>query len=696
MYNYYDIFWESSMKKKCCVLVFLFFIFGSVGSTVFAVQEGANTEDIIYVDDDNTGGPWDGSIDHPYVHIQDAIDAAMGGETIYVFAGTYKETVTVDKQLMLCGEHQHETIVDGTGDGTVIWITQEGATVENVTIKNSGGYHMDAGVLIDAENVTIRNCTVYRTRSGIIINGTRNNVITHCTFHTNGEGILLYSSTGNEIDYCCFVHNAIGVHYNHAREEYIHNCRAHTNGVGILGNDSSLVHIAYCVVHDHNDNQGGIFFTDASHSVVQDCVVRHNGVGVKTAYSSDILIARCHLLLNTHYAVRARDGSSNITITNCDVADSFRYGVYAQDSTCTVRETNFYGSTLHGLYAESSVCDARYNWWGSWFGPARFTGLRGAERVTWTPRKVLVYPWLRSPLARACAYPSVPDGNVTLPDDVHPTITFAEQDTDDDGCPDWWEEKWGYDPEVADDHIHLDPDGDALTNIEECYTDQWNSSPFHKDIFLEFDWMETKTPNATNKPSSGKLALMKQAFADHDITIHVDEGRLGGGEEIPYAERLSYGMVRDRYWKYFLHHDLNNPRKGIFHYGLICDYTPGGGFAVMGWDHVDSFALSVELLMRGFASYGREQVIVSASMHELGHTLGLFVDDFGGIDNLATASPRYKEFWQYLNYKSCMSYLYTWDIMDYSDGTHLGRDFDDWGNLDFSFFKDTHFEWPKD
>ena len=35
------------------------------------------------------------------------------------------------------------------------------------------------------------------------------------------------------------------------------------------------------------------------------------------------------------------------------------------------------------------------------------------------------------------------------------------------------------------------------------------------------------------------------------------------------------------------------------------------------------------------------------------------------------------------------------DIIDYSDGTHLRRDFDDWGNLDFNFFKNTHFEWPK-
>ena len=35
-------------------------------------------------------------------------------------------------------------------------------------------------------------------------------------------------------------------------------------------------------------------------------------------------------------------------------------------------------------------------------------------------------------------------------------------------------------------------------------------------------------------------------------------------------------------------------------------------------------------------------------------------------------------------------------MLDYSDGTHGYGDFDDWDNLDFTFFKNTHFEWPKE
>ena len=45
----------------------------------------------LYVDDDNTTGPWDGSIDHPFQYIQDAVDYAVDGDTIWVKPGIYYE-----------------------------------------------------------------------------------------------------------------------------------------------------------------------------------------------------------------------------------------------------------------------------------------------------------------------------------------------------------------------------------------------------------------------------------------------------------------------------------------------------------------------------------------------------------------------------------------------------------------------------
>ena len=58
----------------------------------------------IYVDDDNTKGPWDGTLEHPYQHIQDGINATSPGDTVFVFNGTYDENIIVNTTITLLGE----------------------------------------------------------------------------------------------------------------------------------------------------------------------------------------------------------------------------------------------------------------------------------------------------------------------------------------------------------------------------------------------------------------------------------------------------------------------------------------------------------------------------------------------------------------------------------------------------------------
>ena len=94
--------------------------------------------------------------------------------------------------------------------------------------------------------------------------------------------------------------------------------------------------------------------------------------------------------------------------------------------------------------------------------------------------------------------------------------------------------------------------------------------------------------------------------------------------------------------------------------------------------------------------FNKERLIVHGALHELGHTFGLFVDDHGGNDNSGASKPFTLQFWEYKNYRSCMNYMYTYSILGFSDGSHGRGDFDDWGNLDFNFFKNSHWEWPKE
>ena len=630
-----------------------------------------------------------------YSKIQDAIDDAFDGDTVFVFNGTYNESVIVDKTLSIIGENKSSTIIDGTYKEFVIHLIVDHIYVHNFTIRNSGGYMHDAGMKLDSENNLITECIFYRTKTGIYVNHTTNNEINNCTFHTNGEGIYLKSSQGSKIRDCFFCHNGIALNLGNSDEIKINGCYAHTNGIAFFFNNSSNIESIGCAVYDNNDNQGGFFIKYCSNINISDCNVYHNGFGIKISNSSTIYTLNCNLFWNTHSALNIQN-SEDIIIEQCDFSENLRFGIHVKNSNFRLINNNIHDS-LWGLYSIYSMCNARHNWWGSPFGPALIER-ESKDRIFMGFGRITVFPWHVQKVETAGTSWEIDYElfNIEINNSRYVEIELPGPDSDNDHVPDWWEEKWGYDPFSWDEHKNLDPDNDGLSNIEECFTDKWDSSPFHKDVFLEYDWMEARNPdNASNKLPDDYVDKMIEAFVKQNISLHFDLGNLEGGEEIPYVAHFSYADLLDLYWDFFLHNDLNNPRKGIFHYCLVCDYGVDRGFVFMGWDHVDSFQVSAQMLHETLPYYPREHAIISVVFHELGHTFGLFVDDHGGIDNMVAAKFFTLQWWKYLNYRSCMNYLYTYRITDYSDGSHGKGDLDDWGNLDFTFFKNTHLEMPE-
>jgi nitrous oxidase accessory protein NosD len=689
--------------KKCVVsiVVLILLLSSSLLGAASVSQEGTNegsnrdVKNTIYVDDSNTQGPWDGSYEHPYQTIYDGTLHAADSDIVFVFSGLYEESVLLDKSIFLEGETQNSTIIDGQNNGSTITITHDQASINSFTVRNSGGYQGDAGITVVADFITITKCTVYRSHTGILLQDVGNVVIDSCEFHTNGYGIRSLSSSFVTLDRCTFYHNGIGAYFSGTNVITIEHTYADTNGIGFFCERSTDIRISESAARDNDDNEGGMFFQHCTGIVLTDSHLVHNGVGVSLINSTEWNISQCNFSLNTHFACKIKNSTSRFDLRNCLFAYNYRYGLYAENSVFTVSFCNIYMNQNYGLYAKSSTIDARYNWWESLRGPAH-TGLIRADRCTWAPGKIKVVPWRSSPLAHSRPTWDL-ESTFQKPSTTTPwpeQITFTDPDADYDQVPDWWEIQWGYNPAAWDDHQHLDPDKDSLNNIEECYMANAGSSPFKKDVFLELDWTESLIPGASNKPSVDEVTRMVEAFARPNITLHVDTGELGGGEQIPATPHVSYADIVTLYWEYFLHDDMNNPRQRIFRYGIICDYTEGTGFAVMGWDHLNSFIIGAQVLVDKFPGYKREVMVMTSVMHEVGHTFGLIVTKYNGIDNHLAMKPSYKAFWVYSRYKSILNYAYTFSMMDFSDGSHGPGDYDDWGNLDFSFFKNTSFEYP--
>jgi len=656
--------------------------------------------DIIFVDKNNTEGPWEGSIDHPFQNISEAIIKAKNGDIIYVLNGTYQEQITVNKSLWILGEDKEKTIIDAQYNEYAIKIIKNNVKIEKLTITNAGGYKENAGIKIISDNCNISDCIIKRNRVGVFLNHTNNSIINNCKVYLNGKGIYTKSSKNlniknNEFCYSSIAISSINSSKIEFKESYIHEC-----GTGLFFNVSSNVNFLDCAICDNNDNGEGCFIYNSIDFNFENCNILHNGFGLYIRESDNINLNNCDIENITHYGIILNEKVGRINIDSCSLINNFRRAIFMGTGNMNIRNSNLFNNNIESVKVTSSLCDAKNNWWGSKLGPI----FNNVFRLYWLLKKdfgrLKIFPWSLTPYKNAGSDWDIEDRfskTIVIGYEDYP-IKLDGHDTDSDGLPDWWEEKYDdFDTNVWEDHINIDIDGDSLNNFEECYAYEWGADPTKKDIFLEFDWSPTKDPSKSYKPSLEYIEKMKKPFKEHDINLHVDVGQFGGGEEIPYIEQaLDLNDLTDFYWDYFLHNDLNNPRKTIFHYGLLCNKGPLSGFAFVGWGHLNGFCVSAgRFSAKDSIILPAERKIITGSMHELGHTLGLFVDDYGGIDNGASSNFAQKEYWIYRNYKSTMNYRYTWFILDYSDGDNGREDYNDWANIEFDFFKNMHFEWPK-
>jgi len=196
------------MKRKLSTVFVLFVFLSIVNTSVHAglIETGnsplLNNGETIYVDDDNIDGPWDGTLEHPFRHIQDGINISLDGDTVFVYNGTYYETLIINRSIILMGEK--ETILDGMYNDVLVNVLSEHVTLQNFTIRNSGGHVGNVGVKLQLDNNLIKNCIIYRAKTGIYAINSSFNRINNCTFHNNGEGIFFTSSANNIIEGCTF------------------------------------------------------------------------------------------------------------------------------------------------------------------------------------------------------------------------------------------------------------------------------------------------------------------------------------------------------------------------------------------------------------------------------------------------------------------------------------------------------------
>jgi parallel beta-helix repeat protein len=208
-----------------------------------------------------------------YQKIQEAVNRANTGDTVFVYNGTYCENVIINKSLSLVGENCEASIIDGGGIEDAVKISMNNVTVTGFTIINSGqGYATGNRPYSGVELDQVKNCDIY------------GNIMTNNRF-----GIMLISSSNNSIvenNITTNKHHGIGLwdssNYNNvSRNNITSNYYA---GIEIYYSDSNLI-IGNVIAAN---GVGGIYVTESSrNTITENNFTQPSGLGsIEVQHSS--------------------------------------------------------------------------------------------------------------------------------------------------------------------------------------------------------------------------------------------------------------------------------------------------------------------------------------------------------------------------------------------------------------------------
>ena len=349
------------MKIKAILIMSMFLLFSlTLPSLMFNnVCKAKGNE--IYVDSSYKGAS-NGSAMKPYKSIQEAIDAADEGGTIYVFGGLYNENLVINKKLKLWGSIEGgASVIDYSNDlrytieitadyvemqdfyvydnnskktspiGALICIKSNNVVLQGNTIGNSNSWGIYIGS--SSSGNVISGNIINNTKKGVYVDSSNtNDIFNNLVDNSSEDAIHLFSSLNNRLYNNTFKNN-----YNGA---YIENC----NNINLTNNTFNLTQFY------------GLYLLNSNYAIIKsNKFMGNSGDGV---YLESV---KCEISNNTfNYNKRGINiVGSDCMIFNNTISNSSASGIYT-----------FFGSKDNKIYLNKLINNgnsAQENGDNSWY-----------------------------------------------------------------------------------------------------------------------------------------------------------------------------------------------------------------------------------------------------------------------------------------------------------------------------------------
>lgn len=358
-----------SYSVLCILSIILMMVPGAV-ATVNTTRTSdpmpLNGGSILYV-----GGSGPGN----YTRIQDAIDNATTGDTVYVYddSSPYFETLTINTTLSLIGENQTTTVINSTGNNykTMVTINASGVHLSGFTVLVYGG----PAVKVLANHTMISNLTIHPRFSGWsgtgiklykvndatisdtlirntftaveLIDATNTTVSHNIITDPYDSGITVFSSDDTISE------NSIMINY----DQYVKPLGIHLGG---SHNRISNNHIKAMV----GNATGGIYMWESTNNVIEANTLFHTGFecykSEANTFLNNTVNSRPFVFLVGH-SDQAIENAGQVILVNCTrmtiqnlTLSHTRYGIYLDGTTDSVIQDCHISTCWYGTYLETS------------------------------------------------------------------------------------------------------------------------------------------------------------------------------------------------------------------------------------------------------------------------------------------------------------------------------------------------------
>jgi nitrous oxidase accessory protein NosD len=261
-----------------------------------------------------------------YTHIQDALNNATDGDTVFVYSNVYDENLIINKSVQLLGENRQTTSVESVQDLDTILVNGSDINISNFRILANITHFWPSCISIQqSSNVYVYNCecsvTTPYSYCGVWTFESNNISILHSFFHDMDEGIMFIQSFNCRAQNCeCYNLRQQSIITNKGSGIYITNCTIHngssvfSQGICIFSNET---HIENCQIINMSDN--GI-------QLLGDHLLPYHNRRSASIENSTIRDCR-----NNICAIWVEDYDS-VLITNCEITNSAAAAILVEDS----------------------------------------------------------------------------------------------------------------------------------------------------------------------------------------------------------------------------------------------------------------------------------------------------------------------------------------------------------------------------